>query len=40
MDIALPVSVGALFASSIYMLLGRDLVRIAVGILLDRKSVV
>lgn len=34
MDIALPVSVGALFASSIYMLLGRDLVRIAVGILL------
>lgn len=34
MDVALPVAIGALFASSIYMMLGRDLIRIAVGILL------
>lgn len=34
MDIALPVAIGALFASSVYMMLGRDLMRITVGILL------
>lgn len=34
MEIALPVATGALFASSIYLLLARDLVRVAVGILL------
>ena len=34
MDIALPVSIGALFAASVYMMLGRDLIRIAIGILL------
>lgn len=34
MSIALPLAIGALFASSIYMILGRDLIRIAVGILL------
>jgi multicomponent Na+:H+ antiporter subunit C len=34
MEIALPIAIGALFASSIYLLLARDLVRVAVGILL------
>ena len=34
MEIALPVAIGALFAASVYMMLGRDLIRIAVGILL------
>lgn len=34
MDVALPVAIGALFAASVYMMLGRDLIRIAVGILL------
>lgn len=34
MDVALPLAVGALFAASIYMMLGRDLIRIAIGILL------
>jgi multicomponent Na+:H+ antiporter subunit C len=34
MDIALPVAIGTLFAASVYLMLGRDLIRIAVGILL------
>lgn len=34
MDIALPVAIGSLFAASVYMMLGRDLIRITVGILL------
>ena len=34
MDVALPVAIGALFAASVYMMLGRDLIRIAVGTLL------
>jgi multicomponent Na+:H+ antiporter subunit C len=34
MDIALPLAIGALFAASVYMMLGRDLIRIAIGILL------
>ena len=34
MDIALPIAIGALFAASVYMMLGRDLIRIAIRILL------
>ena len=34
MDVALSIAIGALFAASVYMMLGRDLIRITVGILL------
>jgi len=34
MDVALPIAIGAMFAASVYMLLGRDLIRITVGILM------
>ena len=34
MDVALSIAIGALFAASVYLMLGRDLIRITVGILL------